>query len=203
MESLERRHHFFHRHHNPLGRERRFLLHPDDALDQHVALSLALCAWMKVTSGRCAGMVASSSPVNGANDGLDVQIDPGQVGSLVAAEDGAGQAGRTGLIGLGHGGVRMLDGVDGARIGVLDRVAHAAQEANAGIAGVGEHHLFRQPHADHLVVDDVGSHADQRQLADPLPDRFVSRGVRNEVGEALEGDDIASTKIAPHRVVQR
>ena len=33
---------FFDRDHEPFGRQRRFLLHPDDALDQHIALAVGL-----------------------------------------------------------------------------------------------------------------------------------------------------------------
>ena len=98
--------------------------------------------------------------------------------------------------------MRVLDRLDGARKLVLDGVAHAPQQADPGVAGVGEHHLLRHPHADHLVVDDVGGHADESQVLDPLADRFMRGGMRDEVGEALEGDGVAVEEIARHRLLE-
>ena len=49
----------------------------------------------------------------------------------------------------------------------------------------------RRAHADQLVVDQVGRHADQRQVLAALADRLVAGGERDQVGEALEGDRVA------------
>ena len=42
-----------------------------------------------------------------------------------------------------------------------------------------------------MIVDQIGRHADQGQIAAALPDNLVTRGKRNQVSEALQGDDIA------------
>jgi hypothetical protein len=41
-----------------------------------------------------------------------------------------------------------------------------------------------------LVVQEIRRHPNQRQIADPLPDDFVSGGERDEMSEALERDPI-------------
>ncbi len=139
----------------------------------------------------------------GIGDRFDLGIDARQLGALVAAEHRHRQAAGAGLVGLGHRRMRVLDGFDGARVIVLDGVAHAAQEADARVAGVGEDHFPREAHADHLVVDDVGRHAEEREVADTLADRLVGGSVRNEVGEALEGDGVAGVKVSGDCIAER
>ena len=60
-----------------------------------------------------------------------------------------------------------------------------------------------QPVADHLVVDEVGRHPHERQIAPALPDQLVPGGVRDQVGEALERDDVAVAHELVDRVPQR
>ena len=64
-----------------------------------------------------------------------------------------------------------------------------------GLPRIGEDHLPRQAHADHLVVDDVRRHADQREVLAALADRLVRRRMGDEMGEALEGDGIAIVEV--------
>jgi hypothetical protein len=130
-----------------------------------------------------------------AGDASDLGIDLLEAGAAIAAKDRAGQARRARLVGVGHGGMAVLDGFDRARPAVFDGVAHAAQETDAGIARVGEDHLPGEPHADHLIVDHVRRHADQRQVPAALPDRLMRRGMGDEMGEALEGDDVPVAEV--------
>ena len=85
-------------------------------------------------------------------------------------------------------------------IAVLDGVAHAPEQADAGIADVGEDHLLRHAHADHLVVEHVGRHADQREIAKALADGLVAGGVGDEVGEPLERDGVAVVEVILDRL---
>ena len=165
-------------------------------------LRSAFCAWMKVTSGRTAGTAASTSPVKGHVTLLMVGVHAREFRAAIAAEDREGQAGRTRLIGIGHAGMAVFLDLDAARKAVLDRVAHAAQQADAGIADIGEDHLLRHAHADHLVVDQVGRHADQRQVAKTLADRLMRRGRRDQMREALEGGGVAVLQVFRHRLWQ-
>ncbi len=48
-----------------------------------------------------------------------------------------------------------------------------------------------QPAADQLIVDQIRRHADERQIAPPLPDDFVPGGERNQVCEAFQSHHIA------------
>src|SRR5262249_34296861 len=63
--------------------------------------------------------------------------------------------------------------------------------------------LAHAAHPDHLVVDQVGRHADERQLAFLLADDLVPGGERDQVGEALQGDRHAILNVGGDRVVQR
>ncbi len=54
--------------------------------------------------------------------------------------------------------------------------------------------------ADHLVVEQVGRHPDQREIAEALTDDFVPGGERNEVGEPFERDRVAGVDELADRV---
>ena len=56
------------------------------------------------------------------------------------------------------------------------------------------------PHPDQLVVDDVGGHPDERQVAPSLPDQLVPGRMRDQVREAFERDDVAVVDELGHRV---
>ncbi len=88
-------------------------------------------------------------------------------------------------------GVRVLLELERRRPAVLDRVAQPVQRADARVAAPREDELARAAHPDQLVVDDVGRHPHERQVAPPLPDQLVPGRVRDQVREALERDDVA------------
>ena len=98
--------------------------------------------------------------------------------------------------------VRVLVDLERPRPAVLDRVAQAVQRADARVAAPGEDHLRRAAHADHLVVDDVGRHADERQVAAALADDLVAGGERDQVREALERDRVAVVHVFGDRVAE-
>src|SRR5882762_318863 len=85
-----------------------------------------------------------------------------------------------------------------ARPAILDRVAHAMERADARIAAPGKHRLVGAAHADELVVDQVGRHADQREAPAALADHLVAGGVRNEMGEAFHRERVAVADIGLH-----
>ena len=51
--------------------------------------------------------------------------------------------------------------------------------------------LVDAAHADHLIVDEIRRHADQRQVFASLADDLVAGGMRNEMGEPLQSHGIA------------
>ena len=65
------------------------------------------------------------------------------------------------------------------------------QRADAGIANPGEYQLVGAAHADELIVNEVGGHSDQGQVAAALADDLVPRRKRDEMGESLHGHRIA------------
>src|SRR5262249_10560281 len=77
------------------------------------------------------------------------------------------------------------------RPAVLDGVAQAMQRADPGISAPGKHQLFRTAHADKLVIDQIGSHADESEALAALTDDLVAGRMRNKVREPLHGHRIA------------
>ena len=96
----------------------------------------------------------------------------------------------------------MLLDFDWIRPAPLDRVAQAVQRADARIAAPREHHLTRAAAADHLIEQQIGGHADQRQVRQLLPDDLVSRREGNQMGETFESHGIAGSNEAGDRVRQ-
>ena len=89
------------------------------------------------------------------------------------------------------------------RPAVLDSVAEPVQGADARIPAPGEDQLPRAAHPDQLVADQVGRHADEREVFPPLPDQLVAGRVRDQVREALERDDVAVVDEGGDRVSER
>ena len=179
------------RHERAFRRQHRLFLHPDDAFDEHVAGAVGL---ERVDHGHVRpDRRHGRQPLAGERTGdvPDVTVHLRQIDADIAAKDRKRQPGRAGLVGVGHGGVRMLLDRDRRRPAVLVGVAEAMQRADAGIANPGEYQLVGAAHADELIVNEVGRHADQREVPAALADDLVSRGKRNEMGEALHGHRIA------------
>ena len=111
----------FHRHDRALGGEHRFLLHAEHAFDHDVA---GLVGALRVdhrhvrTVRRNGGELLAGER---AGDVFDVRIDLGQVAADIAAEHRKRQTRGARLIGVGHGGVRVLDDLELMRPAVLDR----------------------------------------------------------------------------------
>jgi hypothetical protein len=82
------------------------------------------------------------------------------------------------------------------RHGVLVGVAEAEQGPDAGFRPR-EDQLVGTAHTDHLIVDDVGRHADQGEVADPLADDLGPGRVRDEVGKALCRQRATRPDVAP------
>ena len=55
-------------------------------------------------------------------------------------------------------------------------------------------------HADHLVVDEIGRHADEVQILAALPDDLVTRRERNQVREPFERNALAVAHVALDRI---
>ena len=83
----------------------------------------------------------------------------------------------------------VLDELDRPRPAVLDGVAHAVQRPDARVAAVGEDHPLDAPEADHLVEEDVRRQPDHGEIGEALAQQLMAGGERDEVREALEGDE--------------
>src|SRR5690606_26511416 len=106
---------FFHSHDAALGRQYGFLLHPDNALDQHVALAVStlgvddgdIRAYRRYRRQAFAG--------EGAFDESDLVVDHGQIAADVTAQHSERQASRASFKGVGHGGMAVLAQLQRAR----------------------------------------------------------------------------------------
>ena len=86
------------------------------------------------------------------------------------------------------------------RPAVLDGVAQPVQRTYAGIAAPREDEFARAPHADELVVDQVGRHTDQRKAAPALPDDLMAGGEGDQVREPFQGHGVAVVHVLRDRV---
>jgi hypothetical protein len=74
---------------------------------------------------------------------------------------------------------------------VLDRIAETVERSDARVTGVREHQPPGASHPDHLIVEQVGRHSDQLEVAATLPDYLVARGKWDEVRESLQRHTVA------------
>ncbi len=169
----------------------RLLLYADDAFEQHVAGAIG---FLRVDDRHVRPMRRHRCELftgERARDELDVGVDLREIRPAIAAEDRARHPGGAGRVGVRHRRVAVLFDLERPRPAAFDCVAEAVQRADAGVAAPREDELARAAAADHLVVEQVRRHADQRQIRDALPDDLVPGGKGDEVGKALERDTVA------------
>ena len=198
----QRVHDLFDRDQRPPGGEHRFLLHADDAFEQHVAVTVGLLR----VHDRDVGPVRrdGGEPLAGerAVDEPDVRVHGGEIRSHVSPEERRRHVRRSGGIGVGHRRMAVLFELDRPRPAALDGIAQAVERPDAGVAAPREDQALRQAAPDHLVVEQVGRHPDERELADALADHLVARGEGDQVREPLERHGIARAHQSGHGVVQ-
>ena len=73
----------------------------------------------------------------------------------------------------------------------LYRVAKPVQGTHARISAPGKNQPRSASHPDHLVVNQIRSHANQREVAPPLANQLVPRGKRYQVRESFQRHGIA------------
>src|SRR5579862_4271084 len=112
-------------------------------------------------------------------------------------------AARAGLVGEGELRVRVLGERERLWPAVLHRIAQAMERADAGIAAPGEGEPRSAAHADQLIVDEIGRHADQMQIPPTLAHDFLSGGERDEMGEPLERHAGTVAHVRCNRLLQR
>jgi hypothetical protein len=59
------------------------------------------------------------------------------------------------------------------------------QRSNAGVSAPRKNQAGSASHANHLVVDDIRRHANQRKVFAPLTDHLMTGREWNEVGKPL------------------
>src|SRR5699024_6498415 len=125
-----------------------------------------------------------------------------ETASLVPAQHGEGQVGGARHVPVGHSRVAVLVHFQRNGPTVLDGVPEPVQRAHSGVSAPTENELACDPHADHLVVDEVGSHPYQREITPPLADDLVTRVCGDEVREAFQRDGVAIVYQVGYGLVQ-
>src|SRR3569833_743029 len=174
------------RHDLALGGELRRLLIAEYALDHDVALAVGA---LRMDHGDVRPVRRDRGellPGERAHDRFDIRTDLRQVGADVAAEDGERKTRRAGLIGVCHRGVRVLLDFDLVRPALLGRLAEAMQRADAGVAAPGDDEPVDAAHADHLIVNQIRRHTDERQMLAALPDDLVYGRLLYEISAGWE-----------------
>ena len=103
---------------------------------------------------------------------------PGRSVPRYPRKNGARQAGGARFVGVGHGGVAVLFDLERVRPTALDGIAETVKRAHSRVASPREDELACGAHADHLVVEEIGGHADEGQVAESLAE--ASRGRRRK-----------------------
>jgi hypothetical protein len=79
----------------------------------------------------------------------------------------------------------FLDG-DGPRPAVFNGITKAMQGSHPRITTPRKNQLSSATHADHLIVDQVGCHSNQREVSALLANDFVSCGERYQMSETFQ-----------------
>ena len=181
-------------------REHGLLLHAGDTPHLHVARGVGALG----VNDRDVGLEGrhGSEHLAGerARHRLDVRRAPGEVGTAVPAQHGERESGRACNVAIRHAGVAVLLQLQRPRPVVLDCITKPVQRANPRITAPREDEFGGTAGADELVVDEVGCHADEREIAATLPDDLVAGRERNKVREAFERNDIAVMDEACNRL---
>ena len=77
------------------------------------------------------------------------------------------------------------------------------QRTDARIAQIGEDQPTGDTRRDHLVVEQIGRHTDEGQLAAALADDFVAGGKADEGSETFNGYTVAVADISGDGVAHR
>jgi hypothetical protein len=85
----------------------------------------------------------------------------------------------------------------------LDRAPDGMERADARVAEPREDELPGAAGGDQLVVDEVRREPGQGQVTPALADDLVASGERDEVGEALDRDQVAVVDVGRDRLAQR
>ena len=185
-----------------LRRQRRFLLHANNPVNQHIAPAVGfLRVHDRNVRLQCRSRRKRLARERTDNR-FDLRIVLWQVRPDVTAHHREGQSGSSRLVSRGHIRVAMLFNRKRRRPSILDGVAKTVQRADSGIPSPGKNQPRSAPGADHLVVNHVRRHPYERELASALPDNLVTGRERDQMREPLEGDRRAVTNKLGNRITQ-
>src|SRR5690349_5108178 len=74
---------------------------------------------------------------------------------------------------------------------ILYSIPQPMQRADSRVATPGKDKLRSASRSDQLIVDQVRSHPNQREIATSLADNLVTGGKGNEVRKSFERDDVS------------
>jgi len=95
---------------------------------------------------------------------------------------------------------------------VLFSIPEPMKQSEAWITGPRKYELPGATHSDHLVVNNIGAHTDEREIPALLPNHFMARGERHQMTESFErytiaimdefGDCVSETCYFTHTAVE-
>ncbi len=108
--------------------------------------------------------------------------------------------------------MRVFFNLERARPVVLLSIPEPMKQTEAWIAGPGKDELAGTAHPDHLVVNNVGAQADEREIPALLPNDFMARGERDQMTESFKrytipimdefGDGVSKTCYFTHTALE-
>src|SRR5262245_53150695 len=97
----------------------------------------------------------------------------------------------------------MLDNLNGMRPTTLHGIAQAMQRADPRIATPRKDQPPGDAHSDHLIEQQIGGHANERQVLPPLANDLVASRVRNQVREAFQSHTVTIANMAFNSFTER
>jgi hypothetical protein len=125
------------------------------------------------------------------------------IGPGIAAQYGEGQARRTSDKPIRETSVSMFIEIQGVWPIMFDGVAKTVEGTHSGITAPRKNQLSSATRADQLVAYQIGRQSHQREITTSLPNYFVARGERDQMGEPLERDHVAIMNVRRDSRLQR
>jgi hypothetical protein len=70
------------------------------------------------------------------------------------------------------------------------------QRADAGISAPRKDQFARATHSDHLIVNEIRRHPDEREIFKPRTNDLVAGGKGDQMRKTLERDDVAGMHVS-------
>src|SRR5262249_3679773 len=139
----------------------------------------------------------------GTFDGTNVVIVLRQFGACVRTQNCERKIRCASNVGVGKIAMTVFLDFERRRPILFDSVAQTVQGTDAGISTPRKNQLLCAARANELVVNDVGSHSNQREVLSALANDFMACGEGNQMSETFHGYGVAIVNVRANCVLQR